>query len=611
MAIITLRIPESLSKSELHLRQGEAILIGRHPDVTTLPPELRNELTGLQLRLHTIHSPQVSHNHLLVRSDSHGVAVLDLQSRNGSWARTPSAHWTQLMTTSDAVAEIALTSAWFYQRLQSAIPKPTWHSAVEYSESVVTCIQKWLLQQGVDADVQKQAEPSGEDLDAYLTLPLADGGYLRLDFNLHSTQERSLAQLQEQIAAYVHSENQRFSSLSDHDEGVVLCSSLIRAAHDRVVEAATQNQRLVLIGPTGSGKEVLARCLHRHSSRKGKAFVAVNCAQLRDELLYAQLFGARRGSYTGAVADLPGLVEAAHGGTLFLDELADMDAGTQRALLRFLDRRGEYLRLGDVRPRYADVQIVCATSCDLASANLRAGSFREDLWYRLAVRVVHVPPLQERPDDLIALLRARAARGAKCSILDAMTPAALQRVLAETWPGNFRDIENFLQRLPEVTRSGTIDHVVVERALAEGTSAAVRPLLLLERVTQALPPRSPKVAPLDRQSWSEVLKDAVDFFYTDNAGPPRGWGQIHAFTERYLKPIFVARSTGLQGAAEIPELLNYSKLARQLGVSDGTTIKSHLHRYVSLLQATSPWRVGRGKDLQTTTRTSLSVLPSE
>jgi DNA-binding NtrC family response regulator len=611
MPIVTLYIPGSISKSELKLTQGEVILIGRHPDVATLPRDLRNELTGRQLRLHAIQSPQVSLNHLLVRSDLLGVAVLDLQSRNGSWVRTPSTRWTHLASNSDAAAEIALTSAWFSQRSQSAIPKATWHTAVEYSESVVTCIQQWLHQQGVDAEVKKQAEPSRAELDSYLTLPLADGCYLRLDFSQHTTQERSLDELQGQIAAYVHAENQRFSSLSDHDEGVVLCSALIRAAHDRVVEAALHSQRLVLIGPTGSGKEVLARCLHQHSARKGKPFVAVNCAQLRDELLYAQLFGARRGAFTGAVADLPGLVEAAHGGTLFLDELADMDASTQRALLRFLDRRGEYLRLGDIRPRYADVQIVCATGRDLASEKFRAGGFREDLWYRLAVRVVHVPPLQQRPDDLIALLRARVARGSKCSILEAMTPAALQRVLAEAWPGNFRDIENFLQRLPEVTRAGTIDHVVVERALAEGQSPPASPPLSIERVTQEQPIRAPKVTPLDKQSWSEVLNDAVDFFLSDNAGPPHGWGQIHAFTERYLKPIFVARSTGLQGVVELPEPLNYSKLARQLGVSDGTTIKSHLHRYISLLQATSPWRVGRGKDLHTAMKTPLSVLRFE
>lgn len=584
MPRITLRIPEGTKRGDLHISKGDAILVGRNPDAKLLGKELLSELAEHRLRLHAVNSSQVSQNHLLLRCDEHGVFGIDLRSRNGTWMRAPSAHWTCLAEDADTLVELALTSGWFVPSSSFAIPRSDWKSPTEYSDSVVDCLRRWLSKQGIVASVERQSELSSKELDSFWTLPLADGAQLRVDWPPQTTQEHSVHQLQDQIAAYVHAENQRFESLCDHDPGVVFCSPLIRVAHDRVVDAALQGQRLVLIGPTGSGKEILAQCLHRHSSRKGKPFVAVNCAQLRDEWLYAQLFGAKRGSFTGAVTDLSGLVDAAHGGTLFLDELAEMDANTQRALLRFLDRRGEYFRLGDVRARYADVHVVCATSTDLAEEKSRAGCFREDLWYRLAVRIVHVPALSQRPDDLIAFLRTRKTRGGMCSVFDALTESARHRLLAQTWPGNFRDVENFLQRLPAHLRPGSIDLAQVDQALMEGVSRPGVPFSPAEPESSGAQLRGPRVTPLDEESWSAVLHEAIELFLADNAGPPRGWGQIHSFTERYLKPIFVARSTGLRGAVELPDMLNYSKLARQLGVSDGTTIKSHLHRYVSLIQ---------------------------
>lgn len=583
MPTVLLWVPDTEQRGELQVALGEAILIGRRPMPSALPEDVHEALLGLRLRVHAVPSPRVSLNHLVLRYDERGIFVLDLQSRNGSWQKTPSTHWSFLAKEPTGFLELAVTSAWFATPAQSAIPKPTWHMPTEYPHAVAASIRRWLHQQGIPAVVSLQSQAHSDERGDSFTLPLQNGSLLQLEWPQHTTQERSLAQMQEQIASYVHSENQRFSVLSDHEEGVVLASTQIRAAHERVVEAAQQGQRLVLIGPTGCGKEVLAHCLHRHSVRKGRPFVAVNCAQLREDLLYAQMFGAKKGAFTGAVSDLPGLVETAHGGTLFLDELAEMDASTQRALLRFLDRRGEYLRLGDVRPRYADVQIVCATSVDLASEPLRTRGFREDLWYRLAVRVVHIAGLQHRPEDVVAILRSRKFRGFSTTVFEAMTPAALDRVLAETWPGNFRDLENFLQRLPVACRPGSIDEALVERALSEGRSSpqSATRTVPLESIAQ---PRSPKVVPLDKQTWSEVVHEAVDHFLIDNAGPPRGWVQLQSFTERYLKPIFVARSTGLWQSVELPETMNYSRLARQLGVSDGTTIKSHLQRYVSLLE---------------------------
>lgn len=582
MAIVVLRIPDVEDGSELQIDEGEAILIGRRPEVAALPEGLRQELDCLRVRLHPVVSPRVSLNHLLLCSTQLGLRVRDLQSRNGSWLRIPSTDWIPLPIITDSVLEVALTSSWFYGARPLAIPKPKWQETEEYGRSVVHCLQTWLEQQGMTAEIHIIEQPRSGDNEEHLTLPLSDGNLLRIHLIPDTTQERSFSQIHEQIASYVHEENRRFQQLCDHEPGVVFASASIRTVHERVVEAAVAGQRLMLIGPTGSGKEVLAHCLHRHSARRGGPFVTVNCALLREELLYAQLFGARRGSFTGATSDLSGLVESAHGGTLFLDELAEMDASIQSALLRFLDRRGEYTRLGDVKTRNADVQIVCATSRNLASEELRAGRFREDLWYRLAVRVVHIPALKERTEDLIAILRTRRVRGSSVSIFDAMTPSAKARVLRETWPGNFRDLDNFLQRLPLAVRESSLDLPIIERALSEGKTPLVTEIAEVEPMPSPLSQRRLRVLPLDAAGWAEVLREATQAFLADNDGPPRGWGQIYAFTERYLKPQFVARSTGLWRSHQLPEMMNYSLLARQLGVSDGTTVKSHLLRFLAM-----------------------------
>lgn len=153
--------------------------------------------------------------------------------------------------------------------------------------------------------------------------------------------------------------------------------------------------------------------------------MTVNCALLEKDLLHVQLFGACRGSFTGAVADIVGLIEAAHGGTLFLDELGEMSADVQKALLRFLDSRGEYYRLGDSGPRMADVQVECASNVSLDDPACRGARFRSDLWYRLASAVIKVPPLHERPDDILAFLRSRTLPGNPLRIAECLTEDAL------------------------------------------------------------------------------------------------------------------------------------------------------------------------------------------
>lgn len=576
--MLTLRVPDRVDLLYVPIGSGEAALIGRRPSHEPLVDLLTTgdlqRLAALHLRFVGIDSPLVSANHLLVMNEGGALRCRDLRSRNGTWLRLDAANWHELSSHADPI-NVVLTST----RMTPAPVQLTaaeWTQPDQFPAAICEVVRSWLTQLGIAAgvDVAERREPVAADV---WTLPLPHGQKLAIRLPQEATHERSWRDLQADLATYIHEESRRFTLLTDHEEGLLFASPAIQGAHSRVADAASTGMRLVLLGPTGSGKEILARCYHRHSARQLGPFVAVNCALLRGDLLYAQLFGARRGSFTGCVADLPGLVESAQAGTLFLDEIGEMDRETQRALLRFLDSRGEYQRLGDVRPRRADVQLVCATHVDLSDPVICHERFREDLWYRIAVRVVRVPALRERPEDIVAFLRTHHLRGTRLAVSDALTPAALERLLTDRWPGNFRDLENFVSRLPPAVRPHSLDVALVECALAEGRAA--------EQTGRLSPPAAARgsargaVAPLDDAQWEQVSAQASRAFIDDFSGPPRGWGQMQTFTERYLKPVFVAQCAGLAGLRALPEHINYSELARRLCVADGGTIKAHLLRY--------------------------------
>jgi DNA-binding NtrC family response regulator len=356
----------------------------------------------------------------------------------------------------------------------------------------------------------------------------------------------------------------------------------------RVAEAAEQGRRTVLLGPTGAGKEWLARCYHRYSPRSKGPFAALNCALLDRDLLYAQLFGAKRGSFTGAVNDVQGLVEASHEGTMFLDELGEMSLDVQKALLRFLDTRGEYQRLGDPKLRRADVQLVCASNARLDEVEYRMKHFRDDLWYRLSSAVIRVPPLRERPEDVLAFLQLKLLRNSTLRVVDALSPAALRCVLADPLPGNFRDLENFVDRLPAAQRPGEIEVAQVEAALREGRGqssgtpnnvpeyqGAVRDSGRIRRMR--LPDKPSENRNVD---WEGMAVEAIAAFLADHGDSVAGWGELHALVEKYLKPVFVAQATELGNIDEVSKNINYSALARKLNIADGSTVKMHLTRYV-------------------------------
>jgi DNA-binding NtrC family response regulator len=223
-------------------------------------------------------------------------------------------------------------------------------------------------------------------------------------------------------------------------------SPALRAAVDLALRVAPTRSTVLITGETGTGKELIASLIHRSSPRADGPLVKVNCAALPETLLESELFGHERGAFTGADRQRVGRFEQASGGTLFLDEVGDMSPATQAKLLRVLQDQ-EFQRLGGTRVLRTDARLVSATNQDLET-RMREGSFREDLFFRLNVIRIHLPPLRERPDDLLALahhfLRCFARETGRP--LRGFTDEALARIRSHAWPGNVRELHNTLER---------------------------------------------------------------------------------------------------------------------------------------------------------------------
>lgn len=203
---------------------------------------------------------------------------------------------------------------------------------------------------------------------------------------------------------------------------------------------------VLITGESGTGKELIARAIHDHGTRKGKPFIAVNASALPEQLMESELFGYVKGSFTGANGDKKGLVEVAGGGTLFLDEIGDLPLALQAKILRLLQEK-EYRRVGDTANKNADIRIIAATNKDL-SAEVAAGKFREDLYFRLNVIGIHLPPLRERKED-IPLLASHFVKRASENYrrpVEGIHPDAMQLLLSNTWKGNVREFQNVIER---------------------------------------------------------------------------------------------------------------------------------------------------------------------
>jgi Nif-specific regulatory protein len=237
----------------------------------------------------------------------------------------------------------------------------------------------------------------------------------------------------------------------------------MRPVFEAVRQVAKWNTTVLVRGESGTGKELIANAVHYNSPRARGAFVKLNCAGLPDNLLESELFGHEKGAFTGALAQRKGRFEQADGGTLFLDEIGEIAAAFQAKLLRVL-QEGEFERVGGTRTLKTEVRVIAATNRDLEAA-VRAGGFREDLYYRLNVMPILVPPLRERSEDIPDLARFLTTKIGRRQGRDLkVTDGAVRPLMRHRWPGNVRELESCLERAAVMSETGTIDRDLIHIA---------------------------------------------------------------------------------------------------------------------------------------------------
>jgi DNA-binding NtrC family response regulator len=252
-------------------------------------------------------------------------------------------------------------------------------------------------------------------------------------------------------------------------ENIIGASPVIRALLEKVAKVAIRDTSVLITGESGTGKELVAQAIHHNSTRRDHRFVAVNCGSLPENILESELFGYRKGAFTGAMENRKGLLEAANGGTLFLDEVGNLSLSMQKTLLRFLQEQ-EFRRLGDTTLTKVNVRIISATNADL-TAEVAEGTFREDLFYRFNVINIHMPPLRERRDDIPLLVThfIRKQNVKFGSDFKGLTAEAMMALRTYDWPGNIRQLCNVIEAamtisngnyigLPELAQLISTDH---------------------------------------------------------------------------------------------------------------------------------------------------------
>jgi two-component system nitrogen regulation response regulator GlnG len=303
---------------------------------------------------------------------------------------------------------------------------------------------------------------------------------------------------------------------------------------------------VMIIGESGTGKELVARALHDFGKRRTGPFVAVNMAAIPRELIESELFGHEKGAFTGAALRSMGRFEQAQGGTLFLDEIGDMPIEAQTRLLRVL-QSGEYTTVGGRTPIRADVRIIAATHRDLRQL-IRQGLFREDLFYRLNVVPIRLPPLRERSDDIPALVRHfLAIAGSEGLPTKTLDPAAIDRLKAYRWPGNVRELENLVRRLTALYSQEVIGIDVIEAELAE-----------------AMPPGEPTAAPQNEGLGAAVERHLKQYYAAHKDSLPAA-GLYDRVLREVERPLILLTLAATRG--------NQIKAAQLLGVNRNTLRK--------------------------------------
>jgi len=305
----------------------------------------------------------------------------------------------------------------------------------------------------------------------------------------------------------LHEENTRLRDAVRSRFEIVGTSYAIRAVTEKIERVGKTPARVLITGENGTGKELVARAIHGQSTRAQAPFIEVNCAAIPSELIESELFGHMKGSFTGAVADRAGKFEQAHGGTLFLDEIGDMSLAAQAKVLRVL-QDGVVTRIGGSKPIQVDVRVLAATNKDV-EAEIAAGRFREDLYYRLNVVPIHVPPLRERREDIPLLVGHFIAQltGPGGLAPRAMSDDAVARLSQLDWPGNVRELRNTIERLlilssgPRITAED-VDRLVGRRADAgEGGLGSLLDVPTFEEFKHAAE-RAYLVAKLRAYDWN-------------------------------------------------------------------------------------------------------------
>lgn len=260
------------------------------------------------------------------------------------------------------------------------------------------------------------------------------------------------------------------------ETGIVGRTEAIREVLERMHLIAPVNSTVLLTGESGTGKELVARGLHRLSPRRGRPFIAVNCAALPESLLESELFGHEKGAFTGATSLRRGMFELADGGTILLDEIAEMPPPTQTRLLRVLESR-RFMRVGGDREIEVNVRVIAATNRELRQA-VQAGDFRRDLYYRLNVLHIHLPPLRERKEDVPILVRAFVREFSRTHDREfrGLTPDAMQILLDYSWPGNVRELRNLVESMVVLAPGSVIRAQDIPSEIRSGSGRAMLPI---------------------------------------------------------------------------------------------------------------------------------------
>lgn len=555
MSHVEVITPAGVESFEVETGQPQGLLFGRQPDTDWLRNGPLPEL-DLHVRELTSTAPGISANHVVICRNANETFVMDLGSRNGTWLRLRPFERTAVHGDSDVELRLSLPTG-------APPPAPadaTWTSAETFESGISSAVETWLRQHKIDARVFVSRDKEINPAEQTTRLPLSRHSQI----NVVPTGTMS-PEWRETLAVlwrYVDAQRRAFDAEeSTQQEGMVLASPAIRRAHRDVASAAARGLRLLLLGPTGAGKEGLARAYHSHSGRNGP-FVALNCSQLNKDLLRAELFGAEEGAFTGSVRRIVGAVEQANGGTLFLDEVGELPPDVQPMLLRFLDR-GEFVRLGSYgKERRSDVLIVGATNRDLRY-EVAQGRFREDLWFRLSICVVEVPGLRSRFEDVQRFLQLQ--RLGTRSVWDVLESDAVEALRDHAWDGNFRELSNFVARLSLPEGPNLVNEAACRRALASGS---------LRPHDKGNPSRPP---PRSVHDWNEQVTAATasasEAFLEDRGASPASWNDIKDFIENYFKPVLFAH---LSGAAEAPP--GEAKHTSRLGADRGTANRQ-LDRY--------------------------------